>query len=57
MFPYFIYFKAATESKGCHDKFRRKDFSGGAVNKNPLAKAGDIGSLPGPERFHMPRSN
>ena len=33
------------------------DFSGGAVVKNLPANAGDMGSSPGPGRFHMPRSN
>ena len=33
------------------------DFPGGAVVKNPPAKAGDKGSSPGPGRSHMPRSN
>ena len=33
------------------------DFPGGTVVKNPPANAGDMGSSPGPERFHMPRSN
>ena len=32
-------------------------FPGGAVVKNPPAKAGDTGSCPGPGRSHMPRSN
>ena len=30
---------------------------GGAVVKNPPANAGDMGSIPGPGRSHMPRSN
>ena len=34
-----------------------RDFPGGAVVKNPPAKAGDTGSIPGPGRSHMPRSN
>ena len=36
-------------------KTRRKlrGFAGGPVVKNPPANAGDIGSVPGPERFHM----
>ena len=34
-----------------------QDFPGGAVVKNPPAKAGDRGSSPGPGRSHMPRSN
>ena len=33
------------------------DFPGGAVVKNPPANAGDTGSIPGPGRSHMPRSN
>ena len=32
-------------------------FPGGAVVKNPPAKAGDTGSIPGPGRSHMLRSN
>ena len=32
------------------------DFPGGAVVKNPPANAGDMGSIPGPGRSHMPRS-
>ena len=34
-----------------------RDFPGGAVVKNPPAKAGDTGSSPGPGRSHMPQSN
>ena len=34
-----------------------QDFPGGAVDKNPLVKAGDTGSVSGPGRFHMLRSN
>ena len=33
------------------------DFPGGTVDKNPPASAGDKGSVPGPRRSHMPRSN
>ena len=33
------------------------DFPGGAVVKNLPANAGDMGSSPGPGRYHMPRSN
>ena len=29
------------------------DFPGGTVDKNPPANAGDTGSIPGRERFHM----
>ena len=32
-------------------------FPSHAVVKNPPANAGDMGSSPGPGRFHMPRSN
>ena len=32
-------------------------FSGGPVVKNPFANAGDIGSIPGLGRFHMPWGN
>ena len=32
-------------------------FPGGAVVKNPPANAGHMGSIPGPGRSHMPRSN
>ena len=33
------------------------DFSGGTVNKNLHVSAGDMGSIPGLGRFHMPQSN
>ena len=32
-------------------------FLGGPVVKNPPANAGDMGSIPGPGRFHVPWSN
>ena len=32
-------------------------FPGGAVVKNPPASARDTGSIPGPGKSHMPRSN
>ena len=35
----------------------QKDFPGGTVVKNPPANTGDTGSIPGPGRSHMPRSN
>ena len=38
-------------------KKKKRDFRGGAVVKNPPANAGDTGSIPGPGRSHMPRSN
>ena len=34
-----------------------REFPGGAVVKNPPANAGDTGSIPGPGRSHMLRSN
>ena len=33
------------------------DFLGGPMVKNPPAHAGDMGSIPGPGRFHTLRSN
>ena len=33
------------------------NFPGGAVIKNLPASAGDMGSIPGPGRSHMPRSH
>ena len=38
-------------------KRKLEGFLGGAVVKNPLANAGDMGSSPGPGRFHMLQSN
>ena len=35
----------------------RKDFSGGAVNKNPSASAEEMASIPGPGRFHVLQSH
>ena len=34
-----------------------RDFPGGAAVENPPANAGDMGSIPGPGRSHMPQSN
>ena len=34
-----------------------RDFLGDAVVKNLPSNAGDMGSIPGPGRSHMPRSN
>ena len=33
------------------------DFPTGPMVKNPPAKAGDTGSVPGPGRFHTPKGN
>ena len=32
------------------------DFPGGPAVRNPSANAWDMGSIPGPGRFHVPRS-
>ena len=43
----------------CKETFKRKGwgFPGGSVVKNPPANAGDTDLIPGPEIFHVPRSN
>ena len=38
-------------------KVIEEDFPGGTADKNPLANAGDMGSIPGPGRFLMPQCN
>ena len=38
-------------------KYYVGDLPGGTVVKNPPANAGVLGSIPGPGRFHMPRSS
>ena len=38
-----------------YHKKEKEDFPGGVVDKNPPASAGDMGSILGPRRFHMPR--
>ena len=40
--------------KGIFKYHQQQDFRGGPVGKNPLANAGDTGSIPGPGRSHMP---
>ena len=40
-----------------HFKNMIGDFPGGTMVKNPPANAGDVGSIPGLGRSHMPRSN
>ena len=35
----------------------RRDFPGGSVVQNSPANAGDMGSIPGPGRFHTLRDN
>ena len=36
---------------------KKEDFPGGPVVKNPSASAGDMGSIPGPGRSHIPWGN
>ena len=36
---------------------RLQDFPGGVADKNLPANAGDMGSIPGPGRSHIPRGN
>ena len=38
-------------------KTTMRGFPGGAVVENPPANSGDMGSIPGPGRSHMPQSN
>ena len=49
-------FKNVYRMGGCL-RTRMRDFPCGTVNRNPLANAGDRGSIPGPRRFHMPQSS
>ena len=42
---------------GGSQRLRVEGFPGGSVVNNPPASAGDTGSIPGPGRSHMPRSN
>ena len=35
----------------------KQGFPGGSVVKNHSANAGDVGAIPDPGRFHMPRGN
>ena len=44
---------------GCVERARTPadGFPGGSAIKNPPASAGDMGSIPGSGRSHMPRSN
>ena len=38
-------------------KKKFKDFLGDTADKNPPAYSGDMSSIPGPGRFHMPQGN
>ena len=44
-------------SPPCQEKRISRGFPGGSVVKNPLASAGDMGSIPGPGRPYTPQSN
>ena len=37
-------------------KYEMRGFPSGSMVRNPPVHAGDTGSIPGPRRFHMPRS-
>ena len=43
--------------KGNHEKIYKQGLPGGSVMKNPPANAGDMDSIPGLERSHMPGSS
>ena len=45
------------EGREVEKKNEKEGFPGGTVVKNPPANARDMGSSPGRERSHMPRSN
>ena len=38
-------------------KYHKQNFPGDPVVKNLFANLGDMGSTPGPVRFHMPRGS
>ena len=38
-------------------KMDNQDFSGGPEVRNPPCSAGDVGSIPGPGRVHVPQDN
>ena len=44
-------------TKSLNQKYIVEGFPGSIVEKNLPANAGDTGSIPGPGRFHMPRSS
>ena len=48
------YWKIQCSNTTIQVKRQIQDFPGGAVDKNPPASAGDMGSIPGAGRFHMP---
>ena len=39
------------------ERLPTRDFPGGPLVKTPPANAGDMGSIPGAGRFHMPWGN
>ena len=44
-------------TKLLNQRYIVEGFPGSTVEKNLPANAGDTGSIPGPGRFHMPRSS
>ena len=55
-----LFNKLLGENEKCVFYFYLKteaDFPGGAVVKNPPGNAGNMGSIPGLGRFHMPWSS
>lgn len=54
--------KSEEERKGVRNDsflgwYHVENFSGGTVDENVPARAGDAGSIPGPGRVHMPQSH
>ena len=45
------------EQKTTQNKKINRDLPGGPLGRNPPACAEDVGSVPGPGRFHMPQGN
>jgi len=51
-------YRATLTSTYCFSKNHKpRDFPGGTVDKNPPANAGNMGLIPGLERFYMPQRN
>ena len=42
---------------GITSRVKEEDFPDGTVDRNPPANEGEMGYIPGPGRFHMPKSN
>ena len=54
-----VYMKLTQHCKSTIPQLKKKngDFPGGAVVKNLPVNAGDMDSIPGLQRSHMPQSN